>query len=279
MTPANAAQAENWNGPEAGHWIVHRDRHDRMLAPYADLLMTAAAIRPGENVLDVGCGCGSTTITAATLARDGRATGVDLSAPMLAAARERASSERVANVTFVEADAQTARIDPLVDVVISRFGLMFFDDPAAAFANLAAGCAPGGRLVFVSWQPLAENEWLLVPGAAIAVHLTLPDLGMDGPGMFALADPARVRDVLESAGWQNVTIAGHRPDMLLAGGGRLDDTVEFLRTGGMGRRLLQDADPAVAGRAVDAVRDALSIRLGSDGVRLGSAVWLVTARR
>ncbi len=281
MTIANHEQAEHWNsGEEADHWVIHQARYDRQLEPFATLILDRAGFTSGERVLDVGCGCGATTRAAARLVDPGHAVGVDLSVPMLVRARDDAHSVGVRNTTFIEGDVQVYPFEGhSFDVVISRFGVMFFAEPVHAFTNMRKATKPDGRLIFVCWQALIDNEWLLVPGAAVAELVRLPDLGPpDAPGMFALSDPDRVRDHLMAAGWRDVDIAAAHSPMLLGGGGGLDDTIEFLRTGSIGRTLLKDLDPATEARAVDALRGALAPHLDSGGVRLNTAVWVVQAR-
>jgi SAM-dependent methyltransferase/DNA-binding transcriptional MerR regulator len=280
MTIANHEQAEHWNSDEAAHWVIHQAAYDRMLAPFVDMVLDAAALGPGDRVLDVGCGCGATTRAAAKAAPSGTAVGVDLSAPMLARARADAEAAGLANARFEQTDAQIHPFEEATfDAVISRFGIMFFTDPVAAFANLRRATRPGGRLAFVCWQDLVANEWLVVPGAAIAQHVPLPDGGPSGAaGMMAFADPYRVRSVLTDAGWRDITVAPQQTSMLVGGGGTLDEAIEFLRTGSMGRSLLAGADPETAARAVAAVREALLSHVADDGVRLDAAVWCVSAR-
>jgi SAM-dependent methyltransferase len=278
MTIANRDQAELWSSSEqAGRWVANQERFDRMLAPFTDMILGAAALPTGDHVLDVGCGCGATTLDAARVVAPGTATGIDLSGPMLARARQNAARSAVTNAYFRKGDAQTYRFRRVFDAVISRFGVMFFADPVAAFANLRTAVRPGGRLVFVCWQPLLANEWLTVPGAALAEHLPLPDLGDPGaPGMFALAEPGRIRSILADSGWQDVSVTReHIP--ILVGGGTLDDAVTFLRTGPLGRRVLEGVDAEAQDRAVDAVRSALARHADERGVYLNAAVWLAQA--
>jgi SAM-dependent methyltransferase len=279
MAGVNEEQIAHWNGDEARHWIVESDRYDRQLEPFARAVLDAAALATADRVLDVGCGCGGTTLRAAETAAD--ATGVDISAPMLDHARARAAAAGVTNARFVQADVQTHAFEPATfDVAISRFGVMFFDDPVAAFSNVARALRPGGRLAFVCWQELGRNDWLLVPGMAAAQHVPLPDMGpAGGPGMFSLAEPDRVHKVLESAGFVDVDVAAFETPMLLAGGGSLDETVEFLLATGIARAMLAEAEPEAAARAVHAARDALVAHHTDEGVRLGAATWVVSARR
>jgi SAM-dependent methyltransferase len=281
MTVANQEQADHWNGgDESGHWLLYQDKYDRQLEPFAALILDAAGLTSGESVLDVGCGCGATTRAAAQLVDPGSVVGIDLSRPMLARAREGADSLGLRNTAFIEGDAQ---VYPFVgqsfDVIISRFGVMFFDDPVRAFVNIRRSAKGSGRLIFVCWQPMVDNEWLLVPGAAVAALVPLPDLGPpDAPGMFALSKPERIQEVLRSAGWNDVEITAAHPSMLLGGGGSLDDTVEFLRTGSIGRTLLKQADEPTATKAVAAVREALTPHADADGVRMNTAAWIVQAK-
>ena len=281
MNIANTDQAERWNsGDDVDHWVSNQARYDRMLEPFTTLILGAAALRPGSDVLDVGCGCGGTTRAAAQLIAPGQAVGLDLSAPMLARAAADAAAAGLGNAVFRQDDAQVADLGAAsFDTVISRFGVMFFDDPVAAFANIRSATRPAGRLVFICWRPLAANEWLLVPGAALAEHLPLPDgFGSgDGPGMFAFADQSRLRQILAAAGWRDIEITPQHVPILVGGGGSVDDAVGFLRTGSMGRTMLAGADAGTAGRALASVRTALVPYADADGVRLGAGVWLVQA--
>ena len=278
---ANDEQIKHWNSEESGHWVAHQERYDGMLAPFVDRLIAAAHLGRDNRVLDVGCGCGATTLTAGSSVPSGSAVGVDISAPMLEVASRRATKATLSNVSFVEGDAQThSFVAGGFDVVISRFGVMFFDDPEAAFKNLAASMAPGGRMAFVCWQEMAQNPFVLVPGVALAEHVPLPDLGPSGaPGMFALADPVRIRSILTDAGLEEVSVKPLSEEILLGGGGSLDDAVQFLRYGGMGRAVLDGVDDATQDQVEFAVSEALAPYLTSDGVRIGCAAWLVSAVR
>ncbi len=288
MKTANQDQVEHWNDSEAtGDWVTHSDRYDRMLAPFAGLILDAAALSPGERVLDVGCGCGATTLAAARVVAPGDVTGVDVSAPMLDRARQNAASAGLANASFEQADAQIYEFGASYDAVISRFGVMFFADPVAAFANLRAATKPGGRLTFACWQPLTENEWLLVPTAALAKYVPVPDQGDPrAPGMFSLSDTDWLRRVLGDAGWQNITAEPKQTPILL-GGGSIDDAVYFVRGRTVVRSMLADADQPTRDRAMESVRNALASRADADdgtdagagGVHLNASVWLVTATR
>ncbi len=200
MSTPNREQAEHWNSAEgAGRWITYQDRHDLMLEPFLPMILGRAEIGAGDRVLDVGCGCGATTRAAAALARPGQVTGIDLSAAMLARAGADARSAGLSDISFIEGDAQVHPFEAAsFNVIISRFGLMFFENPVAAFTNLRQAARPRGRLAFACWQPMAANEWLLVPGAALAEHVPLPEPApADAPGMFALADADRTRSILD----------------------------------------------------------------------------------
>ena len=280
MSIANTAQAEHWNtGDGVAHWITNQARYDRMHAPFTALILDAADLQAGGNVLDVGCGCGGTTLAAARLVAPGQATGLDRSGPMLARARSDAEAAGLSDAVFQQGDAQVHELEPgTFGTVISRFGVMFFADPVAAFANIRSATRPGGRLVFACWQPMAANQWMLVPGAALAEHLPPPDpVPAGGPGMFAFADPDRLRPILAAAGWRDVEITSEHASILVGGGGSVADAVEFLRTATMGRTMLAGADAATADRALASLRAALTPYADADGVHLDAAVWLVQA--
>jgi SAM-dependent methyltransferase len=275
---ANAEQVDYWNSPERRHWIDEAARYDEMLAGFSERMLDGAAIERSERVLDVGCGCGTTTLHAARTAADGEALGIDISMPMITYARERARGEGLENVRFQVADAQTHSLDAGFDVVISRLGVMFFDDPTAAFTNLHRATRAGGRLAFVCWGDVLLNEWMTVPVAAAMQHVPMPALAGPGePGPYGLADEERVRTILGDAGWSAVRLEAVQMPMLVGGSGAVDDALDFIRHTGIGRMLLSDTEPEAAARATDAVREALASHHNGRGVELGGAAWLVTA--
>ena len=192
----------------------------------------------------------------------------------------RAADQGIGNVEFVHADAQDHAFTEDFDVIISRFGVMFFADPVAAFANLRGALRPGGRVAFVCWQGLFANEWVAIPASAIIPIAGPPDApGPDAPGPFSFGDRDRVSGILTGAGYTDVQIDDVHLPVLLGGGLPLDEAVAFLGEGGMGKRFLGHADAATGERALLAVRDALVPFAGADGVRLDSAVWVVRAQR
>jgi SAM-dependent methyltransferase len=277
MTNANRDQIEYWNSDESRHWVEHQRLYDSMLEPYASRLLNEAEIAPAERVLDIGCGTGTTTLAAAAAARE--ALGVDIAEPMIIRARARAREQGLTNARFEVADAQTTPFEAeSYNVVISRFGVMFFEDPVAAFANLRTALRPDGRIVFICWQNLADNEWVLIPAMAAATHVPLPDLGEPGaPGPFAFGDAERLRTVLTQSGLRDIGIEPVADSILLGGGGSVDEALDFLRGTGMARALFAEASPDDVARAIDAVREAMAPYQTPEGVRLGAAAWIVTA--
>lgn len=204
---------------------------------------------------------------------------MDLSAPLLRQAVRRARQDGLPNVHFEQGDAHVHRFTPDAgDIAISRFGVMFFADPVAAFANIARGLRHGGGVVFVCWQGLAHNEWIVVPGAAASQHVDLPPLDdPTGLGPFSLGERNRIGAVLAAAGFADIAIEPVTEPLWM--GPDVTDTVEFLKATGMGKSLLRDVDPPTDARVSEAVQAALEPYLTPDGVRLGSRAWLVTARR
>jgi len=265
----NAVAAERWNGDSGRNWIAHRERHvvvRRRILPH---LWRAAAIAPGDRVLDVGCGCGETTIAAAAAADPGSALGLDLSAPMLDVGRELAAAEGVANVTFVQGDAQVYPFPPAaVDVVISCFGVMFFADPAAAFANLAGALRPGGRLAFLCWQDNSVNEMFGLPLRAFQGHLP-GSLEDDCP----FTDPAWITGMLTGAGFADVRVDPVREPARL--GSDVADVLGYVRTMRPVRLLLDQIGDQAAVLATMA--DGYAARQRPGGVWIDTATWLVTA--
>jgi ubiquinone/menaquinone biosynthesis C-methylase UbiE len=274
----NAGQYADWNGESGRRWAKDPDRRDRVLAPVADVLLTAAGVSLGEVVLDVGCGCGATTVAAAQAAGPGGSVlGIDLSRPMLEVARRRAHEGSVANVRFEQADAQTHALPPgAFGAAISRFGTMFFADPVAAFINVAGALRPGARLCLATWQPLAANDWLTVPGAVLLRYGTPPQV-TGGPSMFAQSDPAALAATLTTAGFSAVDATPVTVTLTLGAGPA--EAAEYLTASGPGRALLDTAAAGVRPAALAAVRAALAEYDGPGGVRLGAAIWVTTAVR
>ncbi len=279
-TGPNAQQIEYWN--RAGRrWVEVQTDIDAQLAPLGLAAIERAALRPGETALDVGCGCGQATLQLAErVGPQGRVCGSDISEPMLARARERAGEAKLDNVEFSSGDAQTVAFpEGAFDLIFSRYGVMFFADPAAAFSNLRRALAKSGRLVFVCWQEFGKNPWMQVPMGAALAHLPpLEPAAPDAPGPFAFGDADRVRAILAAAGFAEVTVEALERPILLGGGGTLEDAVRFVLELGPTSRLLQDADEDDRERVRKSVTDVLAAHASAEGVRLGSASWIVSAR-
>jgi SAM-dependent methyltransferase len=274
----NAAQARAWNSDDGRHWVEQRERYDTMVHELTAALLTAAAIEPGESVLDIGCGCGGSTRAAGCKADPGPVLGVDISEIMVAEARRLAEREGLANVRFTAADAQVYPFDPTgFDVVISRFGMMFFDDPRAAFGNIAGALRPGGRLAMLCWQDMRRNEFFALSLGVIAAHVQPPELGGSGPGPVSLADPTRVRELMTQTGFHDVSVDPVPAAMRI--GDDVDDVVSYLYSVPVARSLLATADEASAAAIDTALRAALCPHHNADGLRLGAAAWLVTGTR
>lgn len=271
------SQSEYWNGKVGEEWARQADRMDRMLEPVTLAALERLALQRGERVLDIGCGAAATTLLAADRVEpDGRVVGVDISAPMLALGRERARGRRI---DLVEADAGAGAIPGApFDAAFSRFGLMFFDEPSAAFANLRGAVRPGGRLVFVCWRGFSENAWSSAPLKALAPLLATPPAppDPDTPGPFALANPERISAILAAAGWRDASIAPWDGAMHIGGGGDAREAADFLmRIGPCARAVAeQNLDPSTARAALS---DYLVAHETPDGVALAGACWIVSA--
>jgi SAM-dependent methyltransferase len=277
-TNPNANQHKERNNATGRRWLERHEAVDRQLAPFGRRAMDCADIRAGQRVLDVGCGCGETTLELARrVGAGGFVTGIDISRLLIERARQLAGESRLANIRFEEADAQTFPFPPQsFDAVFSRFGIMFFDDPDAAFANLRAALRPGGRLSFVCWPAPRENQFIMIPVAAAARHITLPEPGdPDAPGPFAFAEPERVRRILSRAGFSDIET---ERVIEKVGGGTLDETANLLAEVGPLNSILDSIDEQTRRAIVADIRAALA-GLASQGRDFLDAVsWLVSAR-
>ena len=276
----NASQIESWDGPGGQHWVAEAERYDRMTRSFGERIIEAAAPGPGEQVLDIGCGNGAVALAVSALvAPGGSVMGLDVSGPMLAYARRRAEQARIASVSFRQGDAQVYPLPRAgFDAVVSRFGVMFFDDPVAAFANIGRALRPGGRIAFTCWRDLIVNDWLMVPAGAALQYVPMPDLGQPGaPGPFSLADPERVHQVLRDAAFAQIALEEITRPMPM--GSSADDVLAFMRGTEMAHVLMTGVDSGTAERAWAAVKAALQAHAEPAGITLAGTAWLVTARR
>lgn len=269
---ANAEQIEYWNGAVGERWARLQETIDGNLAQITKALMPFAGAAPGERVLDIGCGCGTTTLALAkAVGLGGSITGVDISQPMLAVARSRASG-----ANFMEADASIHLFHPTHDLVFSRFGVMFFADPKAAFANIRKALKPHGRLAFVCWRAPQENLWASAPFAA-ARDLLPPQEPMDplAPGPFAFADDARLRDILAGAGFANVRV--EKLDSTMNMGATVEEAAAQALNIGPLARAAAELDDASREKIRDVVSKSLEKFRAASGITPPAACWLVGA--
>ena len=278
LTIANVEQAAAWDGPEGEHWAEHADRYERAGWRHQQRFLEAGLIGARDRVLDVGCGTGKSTRDAARIAVDGSALGVDLSARMLQRARERSAVDGITNIGFEQADAQVHPFDTgRFDVAISSFGVMFFGDPVAAFANIGAALTADGRLAVMAWRELGRNEWVQSVRGALAVGRQLPEPPPDAPTPFSLADPERVQRILGAAGYADVELAPI--DEPLEFGMDADDAYAFMSNIGIVHGLTHELDDARKAQALDNLRATVEAHDTGDGVLFGTSAWLITARR
>lgn len=256
-------------------WAEVREQLELQLAPLGRRALNALTACPGENVMDIGCGDGTTALELArAVAPNGTVLAIDVSAAVLAFAQR--AGKMCQRVTFVHADAEVFPFEPAsLDAAFSRFGVMFFADPTAAFVNIRRSLKPSGRLAFVCWRALEENLIDIVPLRAALAHLPpQPTLDPDAPGPFAFADPDRVRGILEKAGFSEIKISAY--DELVGSGDLASMLAVSSRVGALGKILRENHE--LRATALPAVRSALAAYDGPDGVRLNAATWIVTAR-
>lgn len=283
MAEPNADQIADWNGPSGERWVAHQARLDAMLAVFGQAAIEAAAPVAGERVFDVGCGAGTSSFAlAALVGAEGRVLGVDISAPLIERARALTPPEAAAQ--FRVADASSAPLpEGAFDLLFSRFGVMFFDDPAAAFAHMRRALRPGGRLAFVCWRSAAENGWVRLPLDAMKglVPLAAPPHA-EAPGPFSFGDQGRVARVLTAAGFTEIAIAPLNATMPFGQGetrdAAIDDAVRLALEAGPLARALADQPPDTRARAAAAVRASFAGLPFERSLMADGAAWIVTAR-
>jgi len=283
MTQQNSYQVKDWNGQSGERWVANQIRLDAMLAAFGDAAIDAASVREGEQVVDVGCGAGATSFAlAAKVGPHGHVLGVDISDPLVA--RARADTPAGLPVAFDLGDAGSA---PLAgrsfDLIFSRFGVMFFDDPVASFSHLRGALKDDGRLAFVCWRSAGENDWVRLPMGAmrgIVPPPAAPD--SEAPGPFSFGDRRRIEHILSAAGFADIAITPFDRDIPFGQGANraaaVDDAVDMAFQVGPLSRLLADQPEAIRVAATDAVRAAFAEKPGERSVIIDGAAWIVTAR-
>ncbi|AGS24176.1 class I SAM-dependent methyltransferase [Rhizobium etli] len=283
MAEKNIYQVADWNGQSGERWVAYQARLDAMLAVFGQAAIEAAAPAMGERVLDVGCGAGASSLDLAVrVGPGGHVLGVDISEPLIGRARALAPQDTPA--LFQVADASSIELpEGAFDILFSRFGVMFFDDPTAAFAHMRRALKPGGRVAFVCWRGMAENDWVCLPMGAIKgiVPPTAPP-DPEAPGPFSFGDRGRVARILTAAGFPDITIEPFDASIPLGEGGTrdaaIDDALEMTLEVGPLSRALADQPDDVRARASVAVRAAFADRPGERSVMIDGAAWIVTAR-
>ncbi len=273
IDPRNAGVLREWDGEHGAYWAEHAATYNASIARYQPALIAAIGAKPGERILDVGCGSGELAIDVVRGSPGATALGVDLSTAQLEVATEHAGGLAV---TFAQADAQVQDFGAhAFDVVASRTGTMFFTDMAMAFANLARATRPGGRLVMLVWRGIGDNEWLREFFGAIGRVLPMAPPPADAPGPFSLSDPNRVRDLLHGAGWTDVNFTAE--DELLCFGPDANTATTFMV--GQMKWLFDKLDDPGKRQAEANLHEVMAAHAGEDGVLLGSGAWIITARR
>jgi SAM-dependent methyltransferase len=275
----NADQIAYWNGPGGQRWADRQQAQDILLAPIADTLIDRARPTSGERVIDVGCGSGATSIAfAQKVAPSGHVLGVDVSGPMLACARQ--TAPKGLPVDFVLADATVYPFGPRsFDLLASRFGVMFFAEPALSFANMRKALRPSGRLAFACWREPRENPFFMAPLHAVYKHVPkLPQQGPEDPGPFSFASEARVHRILGEAGFTGIAMEPCNFALDVAIGRGLDAAVQGTLEIGPASRALAEQPPDVVAAAARSIREALASYARGQTVPLPASIWIVTAR-
>jgi ubiquinone/menaquinone biosynthesis C-methylase UbiE len=273
----NRDEAVRWNESSGPVWVEMQEVLDRMLAPFEARLVQEAFPREGGRVLDIGCGAGATTLAMARrLGPQGLCLGVDISAPLVAAAKVRAAAVAPVSAAFVQADAQTYAFEPeSFDAVISRFGVMFFDDSEAAFANIRRAARHRAKLAFVAWRSPAENPFMTTAARAAAPFLpNLPAPNPDAPSQFAFADGNKVRRILDASGWTDIDVA----PIDVASSVAAKDLLAYVTKLGPVGLALRDVNEPTRTHTVEAVRAAFDPYIQDGAARFTAACWLVCAR-
>jgi len=275
----NDDMVEFWNGVGGRKWVSYQNRLDQSLLDYGRAAMLSAEIMSGHYVLDVGCGCGDTSLDiAGIVGQTGQVTGVDVSELILQQAKMRIKNASSPNVEFACRDAEYFNFEKQkYDVVYSRFGVMFFSDPTAAFTNLGNALKPGGRLAFICWQSVSANQWVSLPLEVASKYAPAPPPPGDEPGPFSFADKGRLTNIIECAGFCSVSIQEFTSNFIL--GETAEDAAKFVSTVGPASYLRDDPDieEKMKGYFLNELSQTLRMYKTSEGIELAASTWLVSA--
>ena len=275
----NADQIAYWNGPNGQRWTDRQASQDVLLAPVSQILIDRIAPKTGDRIVDIGCGCGATSIALAErVAPRGFVLGVDISAPMLERARQLAP--KALPLDFAQADATVYPFEPAnFDLLVSRFGVMFFAEPVVSFRNLRKALRPQARVVFACWREPKENPWMMSPLQAVYRHVPrLPQVGPEDPGPFAFAGEERVTRILQEAGYADVAMEACNIALDIAIGRGLDAATDAALEIGPSARALDGHPPEVRAAARESVRELLAPHARGQTVPLPGSIWIVTAK-
>ena len=282
MSEVNKNQKDFWSGKGGDIWVERQNAMDTMLSPLGEAALNKLNFNEEENVLDIGCGCGHTTLNIAKrIGPSGNVTGLDISEPMLKRAKESAVEMSITNTSFKCVDVQTEDLgDQIYSSAFSRFGVMFFEDSVAAFKNINKSLISGGYLSFVCWQSPAVNPWQSLFIQEVKKHLDLPSPPPRSPGPFAFMESEYVSSILEESKFQDIKIEGHETEVNMFSGRSLSDSVkDYISINPVVTQMLKESSENQIAEIVNSGIEAFSPYYSEKGLIFPSATWLVTARK
>jgi ubiquinone/menaquinone biosynthesis C-methylase UbiE len=281
MEDKNAKQKEFWSGKGGDYWVVKQNEMDIMLNPLGEKALAKLDLKSNSKVLDIGCGCGATTLEIAKKVSDGTVTGLDISVPMLNQAKSEASIQGIPNVDFRVVDVQIEQLPSKeYDYVYSRFGVMFFEDPFEAFRNISSSVKEGGKLSFVCWQDPYLNPWQSLSIQVIRGYLDIPSPPPRSPGPFAFQEKDYVKDILEQSGFSYISLDDNQEDITMFAGKSLQEASEdYLAINPVVTEMLKDSPDSLKAKIVESLKEAFSEYHKGDGLLFPSATWIVSASK
>ncbi|HIA43160.1 MAG TPA: class I SAM-dependent methyltransferase [Gammaproteobacteria bacterium] len=282
MSEVNKNQRDFWSGKGGDIWVERQNAMDTMLSPLGEAALNKLNLNEGENVLDIGCGCGHTTLNIAKrISPDGQVTGLDISEPMLKRAKESANEMSISNASFNCVDVQTDDIgEEVYSAAFSRFGVMFFEDPVAAFCNINKSLITGASCSFVCWQSPALNPWQSLFIEAVKKYVDLPSPPPRSPSPFAFMESEYVSSILEESNFQNIMIEGHEAEVNMFSGRSLSDSVkDYISINPVVSEMLKDSHEEQKTEIINSAIEAFSPYYSAKGLMFPSATWLVTTTK